>query len=310
MLVALAALIGLVSPLAIGSSTAGALASAEVVAAATPEVPADTTPEVPAEEPTTQVLPGVRDSVVRLYFAVFDRDPDGAGQQYWVQRYQSGTSLSKIANHFIESAEWTATYGHVDDRRFVQLLYENVLDRQPDDEGWDYWVDLLASGDHRATILLGFSESIEFVATSGTAGPVAPPHPSIPDNSGSGRRIIYSNSGQRIWMVNEDDTIHDSYLVSGKRNAPVAGTYHVYSKSPKAWAGHGGITMEHMVRFAWGRRLSIGFHSIPRYGNGQPMQEVEELGTYQSAGCVRQRDDLALALYEWAPVGTLVVVLP
>ncbi len=302
LLAILVAAVGLLGLAPIGAQPAGA----ETLIEPTSEISETAEPE-PA---TDQALPGVRDSVVRLYFAVFDRDPDPAGQDYWVQRYLTGTSLSKIANLFISSPEWTSTYGRVDDRRFVQLLYENVLDRQPDVEGWDYWADLLALGVPRATILLGFSESIEFVATSGTTSPVAPPHPSIPDDSGLGRRIVYSNSGQRVWMVNEDDTIHDSYLVSGKRNAPVAGTYHVYSKSPKAWAGHGGITMEHMVRFAWGKRLSIGFHSIPRYSNGQPMQEVEELGTFQSAGCVRQRDDLALALYEWAPVGTLVVVLP
>ena len=68
--------------------------------------------------------------------------------------------------------------------------------------------------------------------------------------------------------------------------------------------------MRHMVRFAQGRNLAIGFHSIPRYGNGTPMQTLDQLGTFRSSGCVRQRDDLAAALYSWADIGTTVVVLP
>ena len=68
--------------------------------------------------------------------------------------------------------------------------------------------------------------------------------------------------------------------------------------------------MTHMVRFAHGTRLSIGFHGIPRYANGQPMQTEAQLGTFRSSGCVRQADHKAEALYNWAPVGTTVVVLP
>jgi lipoprotein-anchoring transpeptidase ErfK/SrfK len=103
--------------------------------------------------------------------------------------------------------------------------------------------------------------------------------------------------------------VFDSYLISGRYNDPLPGNYAVFSKSRYAFAGHDGITMEHMVRFAHGRRLAIGFHSIPKYGNGSPMQTEEQLGTYRSSGCVRQRADQAEQLYNWAPVGTPVIVL-
>lgn len=74
-------------------------------------------------------------------------------------------------------------------------------------------------------------------------------------------------------------------------------------------AGHDGITMEYMVRFAHGRSLAIGFHSIPVYASGRPLQTEAELGQYRSAGCVRQRLPQAAQLYGWADVGTTVVVL-
>ena len=100
-----------------------------------------------------------------------------------------------------------------------------------------------------------------------------------------------------------------SHLVSGKAGSPRTGQYEVFSKSRHAFAGHGGITMEYMVRFAWGRTLAIGFHSIPKYSDGTPMRTEEQLGTYRSAGCVRQRFDQAQFLYGWADTGTPVIVV-
>ncbi len=135
---------------------------------------------------------------------------------------------------------------------------------------------------------------------------VAPPYPDV----GSGKRIIYSNTEQRVWLVEADGTLAKTHAVSGRAGVPAPGTYAVFSKSPKAWAAYGGITMQYMVRFAHGRRLPYGFHSIPVYPDGRPLQLEAELGTYQSAGCVRQRLDDAIFLYDWAAVGTTVHALP
>ncbi len=65
--------------------------------------------------------------------------------------------------------------------------------------------------------------------------------------------------------------------------------------------------MEYMVRFARGRSLAIGFHSIPTSRKG-PIQREDELGHFRSAGCVRQKFSDAEKLWNFAPVGTKVVV--
>jgi hypothetical protein len=134
--------------------------------------------------------------------------------------------------------------------------------------------------------------------------------PPVPDDSGEGRRIVYANSEQRVWLVESDGTVVDTYLVSGKQGVPAPGGYEVFSKSETAFAGHDDITMTHMVRFAHGRTLDIGFHVIPNDGSGRPIQTEEELGEYRSAGCVRQSPGHAAALYQWAEIGTPVIVLP
>ncbi len=125
------------------------------------------------------------------------------------------------------------------------------------------------------------------------------------------QHIIYGRGDQHIWLVNADGTLFDSYPVSGRATWPPPGRYKVFSKSPFARALRGGLTMEHMVRFLQPPgKASTGFHSIPRTRNGTPIQTEDELGQFRSSGCVRQRDDKAEQLYEWAPLGTRVVVLP
>jgi len=149
------------------------------------------------------------------------------------------------------------------------------------------------------------------VLVGGGEDPVPPPpYPDV----GSGRRIIYSNSEQRMWLIDENELLVDTYLVTGRIGIPHDGTYSVYSMSVNAWAPYGGITMKHMVRFVrpgtWGNRWAYGFHSIPRYSNGQPMQTEAQLGNFGSGGCVRQADHKAAALFEWADIGTIVHAIP
>ncbi len=142
--------------------------------------------------------------------------------------------------------------------------------------------------------------------------PPAPPAPDLrglPFNSGSGRRVVYSMEQQRVWWVEEDGTVPHTYLVSGRYKTPGEGTYHVFSKSRYTTSVGGGASMQWMVRFAHGSDAAIGFHSIPVNRRGQPLQSEDELGSYRSHGCVRQSNWNASLLYEWAQIGTQVVVV-
>ena len=123
------------------------------------------------------------------------------------------------------------------------------------------------------------------------------------------KHIVYERGAQRVWLIEADGSVLDNYPVSGRDGTPAAGQYKVFSKSVDAWSFAPGVTMKHMVRFARAQSgTAIGFHSIPRFGD-VPIQTEQQLGQFRSAGCVRQRDDNAQQLYEWAPIGTPVVVL-
>ncbi|HVL52510.1 MAG TPA: L,D-transpeptidase [Actinomycetota bacterium] len=131
----------------------------------------------------------------------------------------------------------------------------------------------------------------------------------VPAGSGSGRRVIYAVSAQRVWLVNEDGSLHGTWRVSGRAGEPNPGSYSVFSRSRHARAKAPGITMEYMVRFVRTSGLPIGFHSIPVNRRGQQIQSVEELGTFQSLGCVRQRYEDAVTMWNFAQIGTPVIVL-
>jgi lipoprotein-anchoring transpeptidase ErfK/SrfK len=127
-----------------------------------------------------------------------------------------------------------------------------------------------------------------------------------------GNRIVFDISLQRVWLVNETEGLVTTYLVSGSRynyhHRP--GTYKVFSKSRTTTSYLGNATMNYMVRFDRGKTANIGFHDIPKYRDGTFAQTEQQLGTPLSDGCVRQRASNAKALYDFAKVGTPVVVVP
>ena len=133
----------------------------------------------------------------------------------------------------------------------------------------------------------------------------------VPVRSGTGRRIVYANRQQRVWVINEQNEVIRTFLVSGMLGQPGKGTFRVFSKSPTSFSPEfAGVTFRFMTRFAIGRNGgNIGFHEIP-VRNNKPMQTVEELGAFKGSGCLRSSTQDAIFIYQWAKIGTKVVVVP
>jgi lipoprotein-anchoring transpeptidase ErfK/SrfK len=137
--------------------------------------------------------------------------------------------------------------------------------------------------------------------------------PPVPAGSGQGHRVVFDKSEQRVWLVDSSDQGTDvarrTYPVSGSVTDNLQpGGYAVYSRSRHAIGVDDSGTMEYMVRFAHGPTAAIGFHDIP-VKDGVPVQSRATLGTPQSHGCIRQWRPDAKALWRFAPVGTVVVVV-
>ena len=131
----------------------------------------------------------------------------------------------------------------------------------------------------------------------------------LPTGTGHDKRIVFSQSRQRVWLVSGGRHVVRTYLVSGSLTDNLhPGTYSVYSRSEQAWGIDDSGTMRYFVRFTQGDAgAAIGFHDIP-IDEGKRVQTTAQLGTPQSHGCIRQLRADAVALWDFAPVGTEVDV--
>jgi len=100
----------------------------------------------------------------RLYNAAFSRFPDADGLKYWIGNFSSGKDDERaVASSFLASDEFKERYGNdVNNEIYVETLYINVLGRDYDQAGYNYWLGNLNNGvETRYELLLGFAESIE-----------------------------------------------------------------------------------------------------------------------------------------------------
>jgi lipoprotein-anchoring transpeptidase ErfK/SrfK len=144
-----------------------------------------------------------------------------------------------------------------------------------------------------------------------TSTTIAESNLAIPKNSGSGRRIVYSNRQLRVWVINPAGDVIRTFLVSGMRGQPKKGAYFVKNQSVSSFSQElEGVKFRYMTRFAIGRNGgNIGFHEIPTK-NGVPLQTEAELGTFLGSGCLRSSTQDAKFIFDWAKPGTTVVVVP
>lgn len=133
--------------------------------------------------------------------------------------------------------------------------------------------------------------------------------PPLPTHSGQGRRIVFDQSDQRVWLVAAAGDVKRSYLVTGSKWDNLRpGSYLVNGKTRHARTYRGGGSFEYFVKFAEGRTAAIGFHAVTVRNNGTLVYARDDLGKARTPGCVEAMPDDARALWEFAPIGTKVVV--
>jgi len=99
----------------------------------------------------------------RLYQAVLGRLPEQAGLRFWIDYLDTGASLSSAAARFAESPEFQARFAANDDASLIRVVYANTLGRAPEEAGFNFWMEKLGQGISRGDMIVGFSESPEFI---------------------------------------------------------------------------------------------------------------------------------------------------
>lgn len=230
----------------------------------------------------------------------------------------SGESVSCVQQALVEAGFYTGPVsGEFDDATYnavrqlqerEDLFVDGVVGREtaiqlgvwPDEESFVVHTPPPAPG---AVDLRGYP-----LSSVASAGADAPP---LPENSGSGRRVVYDRRGQRVWAVAEDGSIIRSWLVSGsKYSNETPGTHYVYSRSERSTAWNGKAWLPKMIRYLRTDIGHIGFHAIPLHvEDNSPYQTEAELGQRLSGGCQRQANADAAFMWDFADVGTKVVVI-
>lgn len=97
-----------------------------------------------------------------LYNALLGRDADENGLKYWAEELTS-KSFYEIIGGFLDSQELQSGIDYIgDNASFVNSLYTNILNREADNAGLNYWLDELNGSSSKEKLISGFLESVEY----------------------------------------------------------------------------------------------------------------------------------------------------
>jgi len=98
----------------------------------------------PTTNPSVTPIKGDMGEITKLYVATFNRAPDKSGIEYWIE---SKMAIEEIAMSFFDQAETKELYPSENkDALFIKSIYSNLFNREPDSEGWTYWINTITSG--------------------------------------------------------------------------------------------------------------------------------------------------------------------
>ncbi len=98
--------------------------------------------------------------VTLIYQNVLGRSPDPGGYAYWVGQLNSGAmTRGMVMLGFSESTEYKEVTAY---EVFVTMMFVGMLRRSPKQEGFDFWVGYLDSGNSELSLIDGFLNSQEY----------------------------------------------------------------------------------------------------------------------------------------------------
>jgi lipoprotein-anchoring transpeptidase ErfK/SrfK len=141
------------------------------------------------------------------------------------------------------------------------------------------------------------------------AGPALtiPVRAAAPTGGGS-KRILVDLSEQHLYAYQGETLVYSFVASTGMSSSPTrSGTFQVLDKIPNAYASAWDLQMPYWLGIYWAGTIENGIHALPILSNGQTLW-AGYLGSPVSYGCVVLGTDEARLLYEWAEIGTPVVI--
>jgi LysM repeat protein len=143
------------------------------------------------------------------------------------------------------------------------------------------------------------------VIPGGGQMPAAPPAPA---GAGASKQIVVDLSEQRMYVYQDGALIWTFVVSTGEPGrGTAAGTFSVLNKIDNAYGATWNIWMPNWLGIYWAGSLQNGIHALPILPGGGRLWDGY-LGTRVSYGCVILGIVDAQTLYDWAEVGTPVII--
>lgn len=130
----------------------------------------------------------------------------------------------------------------------------------------------------------------------------------------TGRYITINLSDQKMYLIDGNALVATYTVSSGKWSTPTpTGTFYIMNKISMAYSRPFNLYMPLWNALAPNPDGSgyngVGIHGLPCFNKSCSLREgVNHIGTPVSHGCIRVDDAGAQVVYDWAPVGTPVVI--
>ena len=105
----------------------------------------------------------IEQKITGLYVGYFNRAGDKEGLDFWTDKANSSTNssdtLKELSAQFAKHPLFVSTYSHLNNRAFVEKIYQNSLGKDGDSEGINFWTKGLNNGMKRSDMVSSFIEA-------------------------------------------------------------------------------------------------------------------------------------------------------
>lgn len=122
------------------------------------------------------------------------------------------------------------------------------------------------------------------------------------------KKIVVDISEQRCYRYEGETLLNVWKCSTGMNNATKTGTFRVQSKLRKAFGSTWNIWMPYWLGIYWAGPVENGFHGLPWKADTGRKIWGGLVGTPATYGCVMLKDGPMKELWEWAEIGTKVVI--